>query len=1569
MSPGLVGSLRFPAASLSLFCRSSPDVPFFTSLSFSFFPFRSLLCCFVLFHLVFQAGCKVGSLCPIAITVYGRRASNFTIVVSTGHYPTPLENGVPLASFVPQGAYRYFDFTTLSSLTDVRFIITPESGDPDLVVSLTQQQPTIGCSTADCWIAAGIGPEMITIKSSDPHYQDAPALYNIGVYGWAGNASFTITAVEMTDSYSIDLEDGQPQYQQSEPHAFTYFTYDVPVSALDISPVDFLTTPLQGDVDLFISVSGAYPQVHCVTLDPTAPQGCSEYGVVAGTYAFSSVGSNVADFVTVPVNAQTPGNKIIVGVLATTPDESRFSQLAPPSTFSVVAVSGNGILELQDGLAVVGSVAKSAYKYYSYEISNWGMDLSIVGQATVGSIDLFVSEVAQNPGPSANTWNSTGRGGVNSRDVIYLSALDIASHCPFLIFGIPCTLYIAVKGSDWVNPLLTPAYSLVASLSGNPSFPYYLSSGRSLNTVIQPSSYQYFYSNLNIDQSQSVYLIAQDWSESGTTAMWAALGTTGGAGAFPQPSNNFKADFFSSDLGGFNRIVIAPPTVTADGPVAVPFGNTPEQNEHRRLTVERLASLKDGKAVFKVDAAVARRRLSAATEEDMNSHGRTALWAQRYNPVRARALAAEARALDEASGLVGAAPYCTSCPLYVTLGSRSATQDSDISLYYGAGATFTPLEDDVPFPAIMDGNGTTYFSFAVPDKTADITITVQPFFGSVVAYVIVQSPLRPYRTAASTFWQYKIQPDVGSNSITIPKTDSSFCVSPDGASSGAPCTYTIAVVSVDPTSSFAYFNVLATRDASGSGNVIELLDGEPQDGVVPEGQGLFYQFNPTPYNSNLAVAPVLINAAATVGDITIYVTNSYTPGLSPTTDLPGPTNSRCQWTTKATDPNNILIQSTDPCFNSFAETYTIGIYGSSGIAQFQNKFAVTAAFNQPYLVQKLEFGQPATNQFVADATTRVFVFDLADPTKDISVSVTPTYGDVTLMVAKHSDFANPPICKQAAPGAQAACSGWTWLATGVAGASALSIPAAVPCTPYSGADLQAPLVNQTSCATDYRFGRFWLSVWAWKDAEVSVSVNVGGQPILLTDGEPQMIMTSSVVLCKVRDVNTGLCVPNGQQRFPGQAAFARIVMPAGLSPYDGDLMLERVCNEDQQGNCGQSAVAYINSCSASNCTMADAFPSIYDYDASYTLNNDAAGAINLPMLPAARTVPGDDVVYHVAVYPTCGSGNNNPGVNCQPALLRLTWAGDSQPQRVPVDCNSPGRVCTIPTQDVGNAPNGVRRYIGYAPLNSNGATSTISVTARACMGDVVLSLCNGQAGSKCSPINNPSPSNNDGTASTASVANGVVSLSMTPSAAAQYYFGVSKASGSSFSSPTYNLVLGSAVGPTFVVPGNAPSAIRDTTVGNTVSVAFSLPSLNTNGNPGNANGVVYTAYLFPVTAVPRGYNMGATCGVSAFLATYSNNPASVITYNANSNAFTVKGLTPSQSYMLVITAQCELATTNACRLLPLPCASPFAHCHCLLTSLLVFLFFLYLSLFVLQAPLARACPPSSTRRTACTPRS
>lgn len=251
----------------------------------------------------------------------------------------------------------------------------------------------------------------------------------------------------------------------------------------------------------------------------------------------------------------------------------------------------------------------------------------------------------------------------------------------------------------------------------------------------------------------------------------------------------------------------------------------------------------------------------------------------------------------------------------------------------------------------------------VTDPLADVVITLNQFFGSVQLYGFVQSPQRPYQLPSAAFWQFSLLPSARGDRLVLP--NSGLCKSADGTVTGAPCTYAFAVSSVDPTRT-AYFNILATADSSAS--LIELNDGEQVDGAVADGSISYYTFQPNPIGG-APVSPILITATPYVGGVQIYVTNAYTPGVSPPSQLPGPGNAAiCQWTTSPNNPVSILIESTDPCFSLVSgQTYTIAVVGDSGItaAGFMSRFAVSAAFN-PWLAQKLEFGTPIPEQFIPD---------------------------------------------------------------------------------------------------------------------------------------------------------------------------------------------------------------------------------------------------------------------------------------------------------------------------------------------------------------------------------------------------------------------------------------------------------------------------------------------------------------------------------------------------------------------------------------------------------------------------
>lgn len=258
------------------------------------------------------------------------------------------------------------------------------------------------------------------------------------MFGWGANSTFSLTAVELTNPSAVFLLDGQPQAGLTPAaHAFSYFVFNVTGDVNAIADLDVFATPLAGDVDLYISnrvtvdvrtgnVVPVYPQVYCARA--LVPAGCALWVVDNTTYTWSSTYSGIPDFVTVGKTFLQPAQQLIVGVLASTPDAP--GNPAPASQFSVTAVSATNLVDLQDGVSVMGTVRPSAYKYYSFTTTSFGADVIITGTALRGAIDIFVSETNTRPARGASTWNTTSSGGgIQQNDVVYIPFGTLSQAC------------------------------------------------------------------------------------------------------------------------------------------------------------------------------------------------------------------------------------------------------------------------------------------------------------------------------------------------------------------------------------------------------------------------------------------------------------------------------------------------------------------------------------------------------------------------------------------------------------------------------------------------------------------------------------------------------------------------------------------------------------------------------------------------------------------------------------------------------------------------------------------------------------------------------------------------------------------------------------------------------------------------------------------------------------------------------------------------------------------------------------------------------------------------------------
>jgi hypothetical protein len=1322
-----------------------------------------------------------------------------------GQTPIPLQNSIPVAGSVNTGSFTYFSFNVTSTGirlgVPVRIVVTATGGDPDLYVTNSTVLPTL---TSYTWSVATSGPEVLTILPTDPSYGGSSGYYTIGVYGYNALASFTVFAAEQVVNYTIPLTPGVEQAELASPHGFSYFSYTVPSGPLP-SELDFSVTPLVGTVDLYVSVHGVYPQPLCANPAPGMPSDCTDWSVVPGTYDFSSVAAvaGVAGFVAVPSSALSPGMTVIVGVFATSPDGYL---VAPPSLFAVAGAPFGTSFRLANGVPIASSAGAGVVR--SFNFTFYSPDNIVVStEFSGGSIDLFASATSPIPGPGNNGWNSTASGGFSGRrrliNIPY-SALG-ASVCPNINTPIGCTIFISAIGAPNMSPGVVAGFTLVAAVTGDPNNPSPLINGQQVLTQILPTTNVYFAGTVNIDPSQSIYVIAADVSSGGAITMYVSLGPNA---VVPNPANNYIANVSTSDMGGYARAIFSPTS---------PYGG-----------------------------------------------------------------------------------YCSSCPIFVTLRSTSSSSPSDVGLLFVAGPNFVPLLDSQPNAGVLSANGSAFFTFDVTDSLADVTFTFNQVSGSILAYVTVVSPLRPYRAPSIAYHMYTVQPDVGSSTLTIKKSDPLWCAPPGGAAPpGLPCSYSIGIYPADPTAILTEFSVVGTADSSGA--FVQLLDGQQTDGTVTDSSFSYYLVMPV-----FSVAPIIISADAYSGSVAVYVVNSYIPGVSTPASLPSSTNF-C-W--KSVDRSPIVISATDPCFSSAQTVYTVAVQGVTGIPNFVTPFHITAAFNQPYQTMKLELGIPLTNINIPANTNAYFAFDLPSVANDLIVTASPFYGQISAAVSKHGFQAanDPPSCSSNIPGALGYCTNYIWLASGIAGASSMRIPAANPCSPTTGFSLPAPLVNNTpvgastACALAWRPGRYWFVVFAWKDSVVSVAVQVAGKPITLSDGQQQLALTAPVTLCSQRNPLSGNCMGDPSTWLTTTGAFLRFRAPELLSVADQSLLIERICQNDWAGICGNQLKVYVHSCVLSQCTSSDPFASMILNEASATVS-DSLVAFNFPSCYGSNPPGTDDCVYSVGIFPMC-SPVGPAGVNCSDALARVTWAGDSTPQMLPADCTSNDRACTIPPLDVGIASfGGVRRFASYA----SDFNSAIVVNVTACTGAVSTYLCTNMANSKCNPADYPSSKNYDVTANSVNDAAGrdIAQMSYQPSLQSNFeqpfFFGVAAdVANGGVANPTFSITLASSNAQVLILPSAAasPIAIRYPSY---VLIEWLYPVIT---NFPVTTGVLFTVYVFSGANPSPAYNLASPCGIDAYVASLPQGLLPTV-YSTTTTSFNISSLDPSVTYTIAVKATCS----------------------------------------------------------------
>jgi hypothetical protein len=515
--------------------------------------------------------------------------------------------------------------------------------------------------------------------------------------------------------------------------------------------------------------------------------------------------------------------------------------------------------------------------------------------------------------------------------------------------------------------------------------------------------------------------------------------------------------------------------------------------------------------------------------------------------------------------------------------------------------------------------------------------------------------------------------------------------------------------------------------------------------------------------------------------------------------------------------------------------------------------------------------------FVPYNTNINFTFTLGFNRGDFIVAATPTYGEIGLLIA-HDDPQNGtiPQCYKPCSGCAVSCSGYTWFMPSFGASPVLYIPGGNPCNPIVPPGAPPVIVNP-NCDPNlsYRPGRYWAVLYGFDTiSEASLVAVQPGLPVTLADGQPQDLQTGPVTLCPRRDNVTGVC---SGPMFPWilnvQAAYFTLRIPVTEASRDSYIILDRLCN-NMTGYCGPQLHAYVMACRDSGpgaCDSNGQYPSASNFRTDIVVS-DVQASIHVTYGMCGGFGVGDCIIT-VGVYPIC-DGNVQPGVNCQPALVRATLSTDTGIERISQDCFGVGRTCVLPEEN--GQSGGIKRYMA----DPGNMPTTLVAQATVCSGTLNLYYCDAFNGN-CNPVNMPGPSNNDQQAGpdlhgfatiSLNVGGGIFFLGVRPSAQ-----GVT---------PSYQLSLQAGSGPTLVVSPQFPN-VAATRSGSSIIVSWDYPYISA---PGQLSYPVQGAQ-YVIAAFPQGTTGQARpdtpCGVDDAIAT---------------TAGVIQGSTQGQQYVLTVNA-------------------------------------------------------------------
>jgi len=893
------------------------------------------------------------SFCVVYIGVGGYSALATYAVLASSTNAILLLEGMSQSASVNASQFMQFIFEVHSSGLEVDLVLTPMSGDPDMYVSTTENANF----TNNHWRANSMGMDVVQIFPDDPNACTPPCRYYIGVTGFGGPASFTLSGSTGFNLPSL-LTNGRPQSAFVNTSVTKLYYFDVPSSAPSFQ---IRVSAVYGDPDIYVN------------LGPTPPgPGGAQYRALSSA-ADDSLTISTSDptgyFQQCLNTTGTPGTtcRAYIGVFG-------FSA----SQYSITATLSDGIQQLQEGVPASGNVNNSQYIYYKF-IATALKPYTFTLTPVSGDPDMYMSVTTTKPTLSNYTWFSNGL----STEVIRIDPTQPNSpNCP-----LPCSYYIGVTG--FLRPA---AYQLI--VTSNYTF---LLDGSPQQGHVGPLQYAVYVYRASANVGDLSFLITQ---LQGVVQVFvtnaglnAALNAPSVDCSGPASSPCSVSNYFWTSLAAFDRSSISIPSSDPNACtncyyLLLVLSNSQTASADYSVVAassEAIVSLTDGvphtdvvsRGAYEyyrivltqpsVDVQVIVTPYYGDPDLYLSWHADISRPNMTNNDARSTSQYNDSIYVQAANlGDCFAAGGGT-CQIYVSVYGYSNSSYSIVSYLNSGYLSPVLLVNGVPQSMSVATGAWVYFA-AIVNVAPNVaySFTLAPSFGDADMFVTTNEsePTRNNYNYTSS--------SIGFDAVTIAPGSAGYCTQ---------CTILVGVYGY--TSS--QFTILFTTNTSAS--VVPLRDGVPEFGQIAASTFRYYKVY-----VGAGTASFSISVSSLSGNPQSYtIVESSNSGQYV---LPNAGNA--QWSSVSQGSLVTIIRNSDSAFRAPA-AYVIGVTSPSA-----SSFFITSHLSS---ITSLANGQPQVAYATAGTSTYFVLYTASSPPSDLTVRVSNP--GLTLFAVNDYDSNNP----------------------------------------------------------------------------------------------------------------------------------------------------------------------------------------------------------------------------------------------------------------------------------------------------------------------------------------------------------------------------------------------------------------------------------------------------------------------------------------------------------------------------------------------------------------------------------